>query len=251
MSYGARPAPAPAVVAWGAAVAIAILSGSRPSVFGNGRRFAAGLGGLGLVGSVAMVFAVTHVVGYVFGYLVVWAIAIPVAAFIGLAMLEFPLRKPSAAHRPLTSAPAARLALCLLGLLSCVVLVVRVSYIPSITAASNPEVARMYSLVAPSLQPDGTVFVGNNGAGTANTSLVDTEEFIGLVNALDEPASIPWSTTSGSRSSDLATSATGMTAGRSSSTPGPHSRPACPATSGGSETSPSSSSPTTDSRLSL
>ena len=41
-------------------------------------------------------------------------------------------------------------------------------------------------LVTPYLEPGGQVFVGDSGAGTANTKLLDTEEFIGLVNLLDD-----------------------------------------------------------------
>ena len=41
------------------------------------------------------------------------------------------------------------------------------------------------ALVAPRLPPGGRVAVGDAGAGTADTQLLDTEEFIGLVNALD------------------------------------------------------------------
>ena len=47
-------------------------------------RFAAGIGLLSLAGYGALIVAVTHVVGFVFGYLVVWAVALPVAACIGV-----------------------------------------------------------------------------------------------------------------------------------------------------------------------
>ena len=40
-------------------------------------RFAAGLGILGLVGTLAMVVAVTRLAGHLYGYLVVWAVALP------------------------------------------------------------------------------------------------------------------------------------------------------------------------------
>jgi hypothetical protein len=36
------------------------------------------------------------------------------------------------------------------------------------------------------LKPGNRVFVGDDGAGTTDTRLLDTEEFIGLVNLLDQ-----------------------------------------------------------------
>jgi hypothetical protein len=46
-------------------------------------------------------------------------------------------------------------------------------------------VTRLAGLVAPRLVPGERVAVGDAGAGTADTQLIDTEEFIGLVNQLD------------------------------------------------------------------
>jgi hypothetical protein len=126
------------------------------------------------------------VVNYIYGYLVIWAIALPVAAFIGLGMVRIPLGRPGSEGRPLTSAPAVRLGLCGVGVVISVVLAVRVANIPPIGTVSNHPVARMYSLVVPLMDSRGTVLVGDNGAGSGNARLVDTEEFIGLVNALDE-----------------------------------------------------------------
>jgi hypothetical protein len=40
--------------------------------------------------------------------------------------------------------------------------------------------------VTPRLESGSRVFVGDGGAGTVDTKLLDTEEFIGLVNLLDE-----------------------------------------------------------------
>ena len=67
-----------------------------------------------------------------------------------------------------------------------VVAVIRVTDIPPLTAASDPTVGRLAVLVTPLLKPGGGVFVGDDGAGTTNTRLLDTEEFIGLVNLLDQ-----------------------------------------------------------------
>ncbi len=57
--------------------------------------------------------------------------------------------------------------------------------IPPLSRAADPTVGRLADLVTPYLEPGGQVFVGDSGAGTANTKLLDTEEFIGLVNLLD------------------------------------------------------------------
>ena len=149
-------------------------------------RFAAGLGALTLVGTVATVVAVTRVVGPVFGYLVVWAVAIPFGALIGVGTL----RIPPAAHagrRSVTSPATLRPLLCALGLVAGVLLVVRVLAIPPLSSVSDPEVGRIYRLVTPSLGHGGSVFVGDNGAGTGTTArLLDVERFVGLVNRLDQ-----------------------------------------------------------------
>ncbi len=152
------------------------------------RRFAAGLGSLTLIGCVTTVVAVSHVVGFVFGYLVIWAVVIPVGALIGSGLLPRPLRWSTAGHR--SSSPARpvlllQLGLCTLAVVAGVVLTVRVVALPDLRTVSDPRVEHLFSLVAPSLDPRGTVFVGDNGAGTQLTGLLDTEEFIGLVNQLD------------------------------------------------------------------
>ena len=54
-------------------------------------RFAEGIGLLVLVGCAASVVAVTHVVGFIFGYLILWIAVLPVAALIGIGMVRVPL----------------------------------------------------------------------------------------------------------------------------------------------------------------
>jgi hypothetical protein len=156
-------------------------------------RVAIGLGLLSLVGSVAVVVAATRVTGYIFGYLLVWAVVLPVAALIAPGLLAWPggkappsHRHTSGAGRPVSTSSWLRVALCLVAVVVCTLSVVRVTAIPSLTAASDPAVGRLADLVAPSLKSGGTVFVGDSGAGTTNTKLLDTERFIGLVNLLEE-----------------------------------------------------------------
>ena len=137
-------------------------------------RFAWGLGGLTLLGWAAAVLAVTHVVGFIFGYLVVWAVVLPVAALIGLGTLSVP---------PGRAASGLRTALCAVAVAAGAVACARVAAVPPLARAGDPHVARLAALVAPHLPPGTRVSVGD--AGAADTQLLDTEEFIGLVNALD------------------------------------------------------------------
>ncbi len=68
-------------------------------------RFAAGLGILSLVGFAAMVLSVSHVVGEVFGYLVVWAVAVPVAGLIGVGMVRVGSTAPPPRPAPVAGDP--------------------------------------------------------------------------------------------------------------------------------------------------
>jgi hypothetical protein len=149
-------------------------------------RFAAGLGVLTLTGTVATVAAVTRVVGPVFGYLVVWAVAIPFGALIGVGTLRIPI-VVHLGRRSVTPAVVLRPLLCALGVVAGVLLVVRVVAIPPLSSVSDSQVGRIYRLVTPSLDHRGSVFVGDNGAGTGATArLLDVERFVGLVNRLDQ-----------------------------------------------------------------
>ncbi len=151
-------------------------------------RFAAGLGLLGLAGYAALVIGVTRVVGFVFGYLVVWAVALPVAACIGVGMLRVPSARAHRRRPPLTSTPGFRVGLAVVAVGAGVVLCVRVLALPPLDRASDPNVGRLAALVTPHLDRHGRVAVGDAGAGTTGTGgtqLLDTEEFIGLVNLLD------------------------------------------------------------------
>ena len=148
-------------------------------------RFALGIGVLVLVGTAASVVAVTHVIGFIFGYLVIWVVVLPVAALIGLGMTGAMLVRAPLARRSAGALTAARACLCVLAVLAGVVLCVRIAAIPPLDRASDPDVGRLADLVAPHLTPGVRVAVGDAGAGTADTQLLDTEEFIGLVNLLE------------------------------------------------------------------
>jgi hypothetical protein len=141
-------------------------------------RFAVGIGVLVLFGWASSVVAVSHVVGFIFGYLVLWVAVLPVAALIGIGMVR--LRLPG------VPAAVPRLVLCVVAVVTGVVLTFGVLAIPSLTEASDPDVGHLAALIQPHLAPGGRVMIGDAGAGTVDTQLLDTEEFIGLVNLLDQ-----------------------------------------------------------------
>jgi hypothetical protein len=174
-------APPHAAVAVAVSVATVALSLGVVAVAVRRRlRFALGTGAAVLVGCVVAVVAVMHVVGFVFGYLAIWALVLPVAAVIGVGLVPVP---------GLQLRPRVRSVLCwlLCAAAVCVAVVscVRVASIPPLARAGDPHVGLLGRLVTPRLPPGGQVFVGDGGAGTADTQLLDTEEFIGLVNLLD------------------------------------------------------------------
>jgi hypothetical protein len=153
------------------------------------KRFAIGIGILSLVGSATVVISATHVVGFIFGYILAWAVVLPVVALIGPGMLVQPVRghrHAAATGRRVASSTGLRMTLCFVAVAICAVAVVRVTIIPPLTVVSDPTVGRLLTLVAPSLEPGKRVFVGDSGAGTTNSRLLDAEGFIGLVNILDE-----------------------------------------------------------------
>ena len=146
-------------------------------------RLATGLGALSLVGCGATVLAVTHVVGLIFGYLVAWEIAMPIATLIGLGVVRWEWPARASRPRSVRSTMPMRAALGVVAVLVGVLLTVRVVAIPALGTVSDPTVARLDSLVAPSLNHQQSVFVGDNGV---QPLLLGVEQFIGLVNRLDE-----------------------------------------------------------------
>lgn len=146
-------------------------------------RIAAGLGALSLIGCAATVLAVTHVIGLIFGYLVAWEIAMPIAALIGLGLVRWEWPGAAERTRSLGSAMPSRVALGMVAVLVGAVLTVRVVAIPALSTVSDPTVARLDGLVVPSLHHQQSVFVGDNGV---QPLLLGVEQFIGLVNRLDE-----------------------------------------------------------------
>ena len=146
----------------------------------HANRFAVTLGAFSLVGLVTTVFAVANITGRIWGYLILWEITVPTLALLGLGVALLSPRPDG--HRPrrfpsLRPAPV-------LGALAVVVgvaLCVRLVALPSLSSVSDPKVGAVVALVTPALpRSSGPVFVGDAGLG-----LVETEEFIGVVNQLD------------------------------------------------------------------
>jgi hypothetical protein len=165
-----------------AVAAVVVVLGAR-----HRNRFAVGTGALTLLGAFAAVIAVTHVVGFVFGYLVIWAVVLPVAALIGVGTVPVavPATRASGGGPNPRTVTWIRLGLGVVAVAVGVMACVCAAAIPPLARAGDPRVARLAALVTPRLVPGGQVAVGDAGAGTADTQLIDTEEFIGLVNQLD------------------------------------------------------------------
>ena len=148
-------------------------------------RFAAGLGALGLVGTLATILAVTRVVGPVFGYLVVWAVALPFGVLIGAGMLRLPATGATPAPGAFAASGFLRPVLCAVGLVAGVLLVVRVAAIPPLQAAGDSQVGRLDAS-----PPRSSTTRGGRSSGTTARArggrLLDVERFVGLVNRLDQ-----------------------------------------------------------------
>lgn len=195
---GTAPAHAPVTVVITVATLVVIgVAGLRAWRFRD--RFALGLSVAALAGVVAAVLGFLRIIGFIFGYLTLWAVVIPVCALLALAVASDE-RRVSPPALPALAVDAARpevgvdrprqsplvvVFVSLATVVASVLLLVRVIDEPSITAASDPVVGRLAAMVRPALAPRSVVFVGDSGAGSASTQLIDSERFIGLVNQLD------------------------------------------------------------------
>lgn len=144
------------------------------------RRFAAGLGLASLVAMVGLLESFSRIVGFIFGYLVIWAVVVPLAGLLAVGLLGVPERWRTGAA--LRSTRTALVALVAVASLAMAVVVLRT---PPTSSASDPQVARLTAMIASHLRPGQVVAVGDAGAGTTDTRLLDLERFIGVVNELD------------------------------------------------------------------
>lgn len=178
------------------ATTIAVLAAGVAAVLiGTVRRwwFPVALGGLSIVGFGSAVLAGMKVVGFFFGYLVVWEVAVPVVALIGIGGLwrtvpatvagdvAAPARDEPVVEARRVHVTAGRALLLRYGIVALAVAVsviscARISALPPLAAVSDPHVETIVRLVQPSLRPGAPIFVGKEGPNLANT-----EEFIGVV----------------------------------------------------------------------
>jgi hypothetical protein len=137
-----------------------------------------------------MIYVFSRISGLIYGYLVLWEITMPTVAVIGLGAALIGRGDASRAPRsspaprsPRSPAEQRRFSLIVGAVVVVigVILCVRMLSLPALTAVSDPKVNAVVSLARPGLPGDGApVFVGDAGL-----DLIETEEFIGVVNELD------------------------------------------------------------------
>jgi hypothetical protein len=143
------------------------------------QRFAVMLGGLSLAGGAVTVLAAYSVTGPLYGYLLVWAVAAPLLALIGLGVLVL---APS--DRSVTSPTrvvSLRVAVCGLAVVVCAVLSFHATALPSLSSVSDPVVGATVAMVTPELTTSRPVQV----VDALGPDLLGTERYIGVVNLLD------------------------------------------------------------------
>ncbi len=184
----------------GVILAVVLLVGAVTIAMGlvRRRRFAANLGIASLIGFVVVLLSVTRIVGGVYGYLIVWEIAVPTLALMGLGIALFGTGdeevqlEATALPRWARRLPA--LALVALAGVVTVALSIEMLHVPSLQRASDPDVAAVWRTVGPRLGAgDKPILVTNVGtdAGGSTPGALQWQnlpaEFtrFGLVNELD------------------------------------------------------------------
>jgi hypothetical protein len=173
------PHPVPASIT--AVVLVAVAVGVVVVGLRLRRRFAVMLGALSLAGGAVAVFAAFRVTGPLWGYLLVWGVAAPLLALIGLGVLVLaPADRPAALSTRGIMA-ALRAGVCALAVVVCVVLSIHTAATPPLSAASDPTVGATVGLITPKISPGRPAeLVDRLGA-----DLLGTERFVGVVNLLD------------------------------------------------------------------
>ena len=176
---GGRP---PNALLGGAVLLVAVVAAGTAVVVGvrQHRQFAVGLGIASLVGVVGLTVSFSRIVGFIFGYLVIWAVVVPLAAVLSVLLLGVPERWRSG--RALGRGRLTILGLAVVGSQGFALVALGT---PPTSSASDPQVARLAAMVARHLHPGQEVAVGDAGAGSSTTQLIDVERFIGVVNELD------------------------------------------------------------------
>ncbi len=141
---------------------------------------------LGAAGSVVSVVAVTHVAGLVFGYLVLFEVAVPTLALLGAGLAALGPSRSLRHGRARGSSAGAGVVLSTLAMALAGVLTYRMVALPPLARVSDPTVSSLTDLVTKAVPKGRSVFVGDAGL-----PLLRTEAFIGLVNQLDEDGRRP------------------------------------------------------------
>jgi hypothetical protein len=148
-------------------------------------RFGAGLGVLVTLGCAAVIVGVTHLIGHIYGYLVMWAVVLPAAALVAVGALRWPDAWSAWLSRTI-SPVAIRLGLAVAVLAVSMAAVTRVLTMPPLSRASDPEVSRLAALVTPHLRPGEPVAVNDGRAGVSSDDvLINIERFFGQIDVLD------------------------------------------------------------------
>jgi len=134
------------IVSIGAATLMAVVAGRRRSWF------AAGLGVVAVFGTVLVLLSITHIVGTLIGYLVVWAIALPFAVLVGIGCLW--ISGSTRAGRARTGTTW-NFALCSAAVATSCLLLIEVIQIPALSAASDSEVPQVIAVASPVLHRSG------------------------------------------------------------------------------------------------
>ena len=104
--------------------------------------FPAALGLLGVLGCIAVVVGVTHLIGHLYGYLVMWAVVLPVVALLAAGSVRLP--EPWSAWLAGRVGPAVlRWVLVALVVVASVASVARVVTMPPLSSVSDPQVAQL------------------------------------------------------------------------------------------------------------
>ncbi|HET9732654.1 MAG TPA: hypothetical protein VFP54_08265 [Acidimicrobiales bacterium] len=178
----------------GVTLAVVVAVGAATVAVGVLRRdpFAAALGVAGLAGLAVVSYSVTRVVGPVFGYLVVWEIAMPTVALVGLGVAVWgrpearavaAAGEPGPRGAPRSGSTPPRVAW--VGVAGAAVMAGALGYraagLPSLGAASSPQVEAVWSRIAPHLPAGpGPVLVQVGG-----TSWMTLFYLAGTVDQLD------------------------------------------------------------------
>ncbi len=154
----------------------------------RGALLARALGWGSLLGAAAVAVSVTRIVGPVYGYLVVWEIAVPAIGLIGVGIAIFGNRVGFSDGTGPTSATwalpvRAMVYLACLMVLAGSLLTVETARAPALSRASDPTVAQAWRVISAHLQPSSRTIYLN---AASRLSLRGIFTYFGVFNELQE-----------------------------------------------------------------